>query len=321
MWLIMKKGKVVLVGTGFVGMSMAYSMLNRGGISELILIDIDKDKTIGEEMDLSHGLPFAPQKMIIKAGDYSECKDAQVVVITAGVAQKPGQTRLELAEVNAKIMKQVAESIKASGFNGVIVVASNPVDIMSYVVWKVSGLPHNQVIGSGTVLDTARLRYLMADYLNLSSQNIHAYIMGEHGDSSFVPWDHAYIGCKKVKDVMKDNGHPMEDLKKIHQSVIDAAYKIIEKKKATYYGIGMSLNRIVRAIIDDENAILTVSTYLDHKYGQDDIYIGIPAVIGKNGVRELVELSLNDYEQEKLDNSCKVIKEMRENSIDKIING
>ncbi len=317
----MKKGKVVLVGTGFVGMSMAYSMLNRGGISELILIDIDKDKTIGEEMDLSHGLPFAPQKMIIKAGDYSECKDAQVVVITAGVAQKPGQTRLELAEVNAKIMKQVAESIKASGFNGVIVVASNPVDIMSYVVWKVSGLPHNQVIGSGTVLDTARLRYLMADYLNLSSQNIHAYIMGEHGDSSFVPWDHAYIGCKKVKDVMKDNGHPMEDLKKIHQSVIDAAYKIIEKKKATYYGIGMSLNRIVRAIIDDENAILTVSTYLDHKYGQDDIYIGIPAVIGKNGVRELVELSLNDYEQEKLDNSCKVIKEMRENSIDKIING
>ena len=291
----MKKGKVVLVGTGFVGMSMAYSMLNRGGISELILIDIDKDKTIGEEMDLSHGLPFAPQKMIIKAGDYSECKDAQVVVITAGVAQKPGQTRLELAEVNAKIMKQVAESIKASGFNGVIVVASNPVDIMSYVVWKVSGLPHNQVIGSGTVLDTARLRYLMADYLNLSSQNIHAYIMGEHGDSSFVPWDHAYIGCKKVKDVMKDNGHPMEDLKKIHQSVIDAAYKIIEKKKATYYGIGMSLNRIVRAIIDDENAILTVSTYLDHKYGQDDIYIGIPAVIGKNGVRELVELSLNDY--------------------------
>ena len=317
----MKKGKVVLVGTGFVGMSMAYSMLNRGGISELILIDIDKDKTIGEEMDLSHGLPFAPQKMIIKAGDYSECKAAQVVVITAGVAQKPGQTRLELAEVNAKIMKQVAESIKASGFNGVIVVASNPVDIMSYVVWKVSGLPHNQVIGSGTVLDTARLRYLMADYLNLSSQNIHAYIMGEHGDSSFVPWDHAYIGCKKVKDVMKDNGHPMEDLKKIHQSVIDAAYKIIEKKKATYYGIGMSLNRIVRAIIDDENAILTVSTYLDHKYGQDDIYIGIPAVIGKNGVRELVELSLNDYEQEKLDNSCKVIKEMRENSIDKIING
>ena len=181
----MKKGKIVLVGTGFVGMSMAYSMLNRGGINELVLIDIDKDKTIGEQMDLSHGLPYAPQKMIIKAGDYDECKDAQVIVITAGIAQKPGQTRLELAETNAKIMKQITESIMQSGFNGVIVVASNPVDLMTYVVAKVSGLPTSKVIGSGTVLDTARLRYLMADYLKVSSKNIHAYIMGEHGDSIF----------------------------------------------------------------------------------------------------------------------------------------
>ena len=316
----MKKGKVVLVGTGFVGMSMAYSMLNRGGINELVLIDIDKDKTIGEQMDLSHGLPYAPQKMIIKAGDYEECKDAQVVVITAGIAQKPGQTRLELAETNAKIMKQITESIMQSGFNGVIVVASNPVDLMTYVVAKVSGLPTSKVIGSGTVLDTARLRYLMADYLKVSSKNIHAYIMGEHGDSSFVPWDHAYVGCKKVKDIMKDNKHPMEDLKKIHKGVVDAAYEIIEKKKATYYGIGMALNRIVRAILDNENSILTVSTYLkDGQYGQDDIYIGVPAIINSNGVRELLELNLNEYEQEKLDNSCKMIKEMREKSIDKII--
>ena len=207
----MKKGKVVLVGTGFVGMSMAYSMLNRGGINELVLIDIDKDKTIGEQMDLSHGLPYAPQKMIIKAGDYDECKDAQVVVITAGIAQKPGQTRLELAETNAKIMKQITESIMQSGFNGVIVVASNPVDLMTYVVAKVSGLPTNKVIGSGTVLDTARLRYLMADYLKVSSKNIHAYIMGEHGDSSFVPWDQAYVGCKKVKDIITSNGRFKEN--------------------------------------------------------------------------------------------------------------
>ena len=150
-------------------------------------------------MDLSHGLPYAPQKMVIKAGDYDECKDAQIVVITAGIAQKPGQTRLELAEVNTKIMKQITESIMASGFNGIIIVASNPVDLMTYVVAEVSGLPKNQVIGSGTVLDTARLRYLMADYLKISSKNIHAYIMGEHGDSSFVPWEHAYVGCKKLK--------------------------------------------------------------------------------------------------------------------------
>lgn len=317
----MKKGKVVLVGTGFVGMSMAYSMLNRGGINELVLIDIDKDKTIGEEMDLSHGLPFAPQKMVIKAGDYDECKDAQVVVITAGIAQKPGQTRLELAETNTKIMKSITKSIMASGFNGVIIVASNPVDLMTYVVSKVSGLPKNQIFGSGTVLDTARLRYLMSDYLKVSSKNIHAYIMGEHGDSSFVPWEHAYVGCKKIKDVMKDNNHPMEDLEKIHKDVINAAYEIINKKKATYYGIGMSLNRLVKAVLDDENSILTVSTYLkDGQYGQDDIYIGVPAIINSNGIRELVDLELNEEELAKLDNSCRIIKEMRENSIDKIIN-
>ncbi len=316
----MKKGKVVLVGTGFVGMSMAYAMLNRGGVNELILIDIDKDKTIGEEMDLSHGLPFAPQKMVIKAGDYDDCKDAQIVVITAGIAQKPGQTRLELAETNTKIMKEITQNIMKSGFNGIIVVASNPVDLMTYVVAKVSGLPKNQVLGSGTVLDTARLRYLMADYLKISSKNIHAYIMGEHGDSSFVPWDYAYVGCKKVINVMKDNKHPMSDLEKIHENVVKAAYEIIEKKKATYYGIGMGLNRIVRAILDNENAILTVSTYLkDGAYGQDDIYIGVPAIVNSNGVRELLTLDLNEKEQQKLNESCKIIKEMREKSIEKII--
>ena len=315
----MKKRKVVLVGTGFVGMSMAYAMLNRGGVDELILIDINKDKTIGEEMDLSHGLPFAPQKMVIKAGDYDQCKDAQVVVITAGIAQKPGQTRLELAETNTKIMKGITQNIMASGFDGIIVVASNPVDLMTYVVAKVSGLPKNQIIGSGTVLDTARLRYLIADYLNISSKNVHAYIMGEHGDSSFVPWEHAYVGCKKIYNVMQDNSHPMDDLDKIHKDVVNAAYEIINKKKATYYGIGMSLNKIVRAVLDNENCILTVSTYLQNKYGQDDIYIGVPAIINSNGIREIVDLDLNEEEQSKLNESCKLIKEMRLNSIDKII--
>lgn len=316
----MKKGKVVLVGTGFVGMSMAYSMLNRGGVNELILIDIDKDKTIGEEMDLSHGLSFAPQKMVIKAGNYEDCKDAQIVVITAGVAQKPGQTRLELAEINTKIMKQITQSIMDSGFNGIIVVASNPVDLMTYVVSKVSGLPKNQVLGSGTVLDTARLRYLLGDYLKISSKNIHAYIMGEHGDSSFVPWEHAYVGCKRIKDVMKDNKHPITTLEDIHKGVVNAAYDIINKKKATYYGIGMGLNRIVRAILDNENSILTVSTYLkDGEYGQDDIFIGVPAIVNGKGVRELVSLKLDEKEQAKLDESCKILKQMRKDSIDKIL--
>ena len=316
----MKNGKVVLVGTGFVGMSMAYSMLNRGGISELILIDIDKEKTVGEEMDLSHGLPFAPQKMVIKAGEYSDCKDAEIVVITAGAAQKPGQTRLELAEVNTKIVKQITKNIMESGFNGTIIVASNPVDLMAYVVYKVSGLPKNRVIGSGTVLDTARLRYMIAEYLNVSSKNVHAYIMGEHGDSSFVPWSHCYVGCKKLIDILEDNNTPIEELEKLHQNVINAAYEIIDRKKATYYGIGMSLNRLVRAILDDENAIITVSTYLENgEYGQNDVYIGVPAIVNKNGIRELLKLDLNENEQEQLNKSCKLIKQMREDGLENII--
>ena len=312
--------KVVLVGAGFVGMSMAYSILNQGGVDELVLIDIAKDKAIGEEMDLSHCLPYAPQKMVIKAGDYSECKDANIVVITAGLSQKPGQSRLELAVANAKIVKEITENIKASGFKGIYIVASNPVDLMTYVVAQVSGAPKSKVFGSGTVLDTARLRYLIADYLQISSKNVHAYILGEHGDSSLVPWEHCYVGCKKMIDIMKDNNHPMEDLKKIHDGVWKAAYEIIEKKKATYYGIGMALTRLVKAVLNDENSILTISSYLDHEYGQNGIYIGVPAVINKDGVKELLELKLNKEDQAKFNHSCEIMKENIKNEIDPILN-
>ena len=302
-------------------MSMAYSLLNQGGVEELVLIDVNKDKTIGEEMDLSDGLPYAPHKMKIKAGDYSECKDANIVVITAGLAQKPGQTRLELAVVNAKIMKEITQNVMANGFSGVFIVASNPVDLMSYVVAEVSGMPKSKVIGSGTVLDTARLRYLIAEYLQVSSKNVHAYILGEHGDSSLVPWDHCYVGCKKMIDIMKDNNHPMEDLKKIHDGVWQAAYKIIEKKKATYYGIGMALNRLVHAVLNDENSILTVSTYQNNEYGQEGMYIGVPAIINKDGVKEILELKLNDEDQAKFNYSCEIMKENIEKEIKPIING
>lgn len=313
--------KVVLVGAGFVGMSMAYSLLNQGGVDELVLIDVNKDKTVGEEMDLSHGLPYAPHKMKIKAGDYDECKDANIVVITAGLAQKPGQSRLELAVANAKIMKEITENVMRSGFNGVFIVASNPVDLMSYVVAQVSGLPKSRVIGSGTVLDTARLRYLIAEYLEVSSKNVHAYILGEHGDSSLVPWEHCYVGCKKIIDIMKDNNHPMEDLKKIHDGVWKAAYEIIEKKKATYYGIGMALNRLVKAVLNDENAILTVSTYQNGEYGQEGMYIGVPAIINKNGVKDILQLKLNEEDQAKFNHSCEIMKENIRNEIEPILRG
>ena len=314
------KKNVVLFGAGFVGMSMAYALLNQGGVDELVLIDVNKDKAIGEEMDLSHCLPYSPQKVKIKAGDYDECKDANVVVITAGLAQKPGQSRLELAVANTKIMKDITQNVMKNGFKGVFIVASNPVDLMSYVVAEVSGMPKSKVIGSGTVLDTARLRYLIADYLKVSSKNVHAYILGEHGDSSLVPWEHCYVGCKKMVDIMKDNNHPMEDLKKIHDGVWQAAYEIIDKKKATYYGIGMALNRLVKAVLNDENSILTVSTYQNNEYGQKGMYIGVPAIINKKGVREILQLKLNAKDQAKFNHSCEILKENIEKEIKPIMN-
>lgn len=273
----------------------------------MVLIDVDKEKAEGEAMDLSHGMPFAPSKMDIKAGNYSECKDANIVVITAGLNQKPGQTRLELAKANAKIMKDITKQVVDNGFEGIFVVASNPVDLMTYVVYKTSGFPKERVIGSGTVLDTARLRFLIGEYLQIASKNVHAYIMGEHGDSSFVPWGHCYVGCKRILDVMKENGKDIKDLDQIYNDVQQAAYEIINKKKATYYGIGISLTRLVKAILDDENAIMPVSTYQDGEYGQKGLFIGVPAVINGKGIKEIVKLELEPKDQEKFDYSSKII--------------
>jgi L-lactate dehydrogenase len=311
--------KVVLIGTGFVGMSMAYSMLNTGGIDELVLVDVDKEKTIGEAMDLSHGLPYAQSKMKIKAGDYEDCKDADIVVITAGAAQKPGQTRLELTAINAKIAKSVTEKIMISGFDGIIIVAGNPVDLMSYVVYKVSGLPANRVIGSGTILDTARLRYLISEYLGISSANVHAYMLGEHGDSSFVPWMNTYIGTKSLMEYMVERNENMDELHKIYRDVQEAAYEIIARKKATYYGIGLSLNRLVQAILNDENAIFTVSSYQQGEYLQEGLYIGIPAIVNRNGIKEVMHLNLNQNDQRKFNKSCETLKAIINKEIEPIL--
>lgn len=310
------KRKVILVGTGFVGMSMAYSILNQGnasGVNELVLIDVLKDKAIGEAMDLCHGLPCSPSHMKIKAGEYDECKDADIVVITAGLSQKPGQTRLELSTANAKIMKDITEQVVASGFKGIFLIASNPVDLMTKVVQEVSGFEPSKVIGSGTALDTARLRYLVGEYLNVSNKNVHAYIMGEHGDSSFVPWEHAYVGCKKVSDILVDAKKDLSDLDKIYIEVRDAAYEIINRKKATYYGIGLGLTKIVKTILNNTNEILTVSAYLNGNYGHKDIYIGVPAIINSEGARELLDLKLSDENQAKLDKSCEILTEYMNN--------
>lgn len=314
-----EKRKIVLVGTGFVGMSMAYSFLSTGGIDELVLIDVAKEKAVGEAMDLQHGLPYARGKMDIYAGDYEDCRDASVVVITAGAAQKPEETRLDLTAKNARIMKSVVESIMTSGFDGILVVASNPVDGMTYLAQKVSGLPKERVIGSGTILDTARLRYMMSEYLDVSSSNIHAYIMGEHGDSSFVPWTHAYVGSKSLLELLDEQGKPLSDLHNIYTNVQQAAYEIINRKKATFYGIGLSLNRLVHAILDDENVILTISAYQEGEYGQKGLYIGVPAVVNRQGIREVIRLKLNEVDQAKFNASCDTLKGINRDVIDPLL--
>ena len=317
---MIEKRKLVLVGTGFVGMSIVYSIVNEGiGVNELVLIDVLKDKAEGEAMDISDGIPCSPSHMIVKSGDYSECSDADIVVITAGLNQKPGQTRLELSEANAKIMKDITNQVVESGFNGIFLVASNPVDIMTKVVQEVSKFPTNKVIGSGTALDTSRLRYQVGKYLDISSKNIHAYVMGEHGDSSFVPWEHAYVGCKRMIDIIRDSGKNFSDLDKIYVEVRDSAYEIINRKKATYYGIGIGLAKIVKNILNDTNEILTVSAYLNGEYGHKDIYIGMPAVINSNGAREIVELDLSLENQKRLDKSCEILTEYMNQIREKIL--
>ncbi|MDD8048415.1 MAG: L-lactate dehydrogenase [Thomasclavelia sp.] len=310
--------KVVLVGTGFVGMSMAYSLMNTGGVSELVLVDVNQDKAIGEALDISDGLPYCGSHMRIYAGTYEDCSNADICVITAGAAQKPGQSRLELAGINAKITKSCTEEIMASGFNGIIVVASNPVDLMSYVAYKTSGLPASRVIGSGTILDTARLRHKLSDFLTINSSNMHAYVLGEHGDSSFVPWDNAYVGSVSLFDYCDKKGIRKEDLSEVYQEVRDAAYEIIERKKATYYGIGCALNRLVQAIINDENVILTVSCHQEGSYTDKDIYIGVPAIVNASGVKEIIKLEFSEEDQKKFDDSCDTLEQTAKENLKEI---
>lgn len=302
--------KVVLVGTGFVGMSFAYSALNKGSFETLVLIDVNHEKAVGEAMDLNHGLVFAPRKMNIYAGDYQDCKDADIVVITAGVNQKPGETRLDLLKRNAEIMKTVVKQVMASGFNGIFLVATNPVDILTYVVYEASGLPKTKVIGSGTSLDTARLRYEVAKRIHIDVRNVHAYILGEHGDSEFVCWSNANVGSKPIMDVIETiDKIKFEDLKVIADDVRNAAYEIISRKQATYYGIGMALNRIVMAILNNDHAILPLSVLNEDEYDCDKVYIGLPAVVNRNGIDHIVKLKLSDEEKVLLKKSSQILKD------------
>ena len=316
---MINKRKVVLVGTGFVGMSAAYSLINQGGVNEMVLVDVLKDKAEGEAMDLAHGLACVPNRVDIKSGDYDECADADVVVITAGMPQKPGQTRLELLKVNAKIMAEITRNCVAAGFNGVFVVATNPCDLMTYVVSEVSKFPKERVIGSGTALDSARLRYMVGTRLGVSPKNVHAYVLGEHGDSSFIPWSHAYIGCKSLKEILEDKGESEEFYDDVCNDVRQAAYEIINRKKATYYGVGLALAKIVKVILNNEDEVMAVSAYMNGNYGHKGMFIGVPVILGNEGVKEIIDIRLTDEEKKKFDESYAILESMK-SEIDNIIN-
>lgn len=310
----MKNGdlkKVALVGTGFVGMSFAYALLNSGECDQLVLIDVNKEKAKGEAMDLNHGLPFAKRNMLIFAGEYADCHDADIVVIAAGVGQRDGEDRISLLNRNYEVFKSIINPIVESGFDGIFLVATNPVDIMTKITLELSGFNPSRVIGSGTTLDTARLRYLLGDYFSIDPRNVHAYVIGEHGDSEIVPWSQAYITTKKVYDIIdSSNGRfSFEELNKISKNVTGAAQEIIKAKQATYYGIGMSLVRIVRAIFGDEKSALTVSVMLNGQYGITDVYAGLPAIIGRNGIEDIIVLDLKENERTAFIKSCNFLKE------------
>ncbi len=301
--------RVVLIGTGLVGSSYAFAMLNQGVAEELVLIDLNKEKSEGDAMDLNHGVPFAPSTTKIWFGDYSDCRMADIVVICAGANQKPGETRLDLVEKNTRIFKGIVEQIMENGFGGIIIVATNPVDILTYAAWKFSGLPKDRVIGSGTILDTARFRFLLGQYFNIDSRNVHAYIIGEHGDTELPLWSHADIAGRPLSDWVKTSeSYHKKDLEEIFLNVRDAAYHIIERKGATYYGIAMGLVRLTKAILQNENSVLTVSSYLNGEYVHEGLYIGVPSIVNRGGVRGIIELDLDEDEKQKFDHSVSVLK-------------
>ena len=292
--------KVVIVGCGNVGISYAFSLVTtKNKVDEIVLIDLNKDKTLGEAMDLTHAATYNSNKIKIKAGDYSDCNGADIVCICAGRPQEVGETRTDLIAKNYGVFKSVIGEINKTNFNGIYLVATNPLDVMTYITYKLSNFPPHKVIGSGTVLDSARLRCLISEKLEISPKNIHAYVIGEHGDSEFIPWSNAMIGLNKAKLYLTEN-----DCSKILYEVRTSAYDIINKKGNTCYGIGMCLAKITNAILENSNEIMTVSAY----NSEHDIYFGMPSILNENGVKQTLYLELSSEEQDRLIESMDCIK-------------
>lgn len=310
--------KVILVGDGSVGSSFAFAMTLKGLGRELGIIDINKKKTIGDAMDLNPVLTYNSTKLIYSA-EYSDCKDADLVVITSGAPQKPGETRLQLVDKNLKIIKDVVDNIMKSGFDGLFLVAANPVDILSYAVKEFSGFPRERVISSGTSLDSARFCDEISRFVGVDRRDITAYIMGEHGDSSFPCWSNANIAGKKATEWIAEKTDDLEVAKeKIYTNVRDVAYRIIENKGATYYGVATVLARICRHIIEDSHSIITVGACLEGEYGLSGVYMGTPCVIGRNGIEKIIEVELDEKEKELMEKSFKALKEVQDKGMAKV---
>ena len=306
--------KVAIVGCGFVGSSSAFALIQSGLFSEMVLIDVDKDRAEGETLDISHGTPFG-HPMKIYAGDYEEAADAAIIVVTAGAAQKPGETRLDLVNKNVSIFKSIIPRIREVGFEGILLIVSNPVDVLTYAAMKMSGLPQSHVLGSGTVLDSARLKEALGAHLDVDPRNVHAYIIGEHGDSELAVWSSANVSGVPLNDFCEMRGHydHLASEKKIADDVKNAAYNIISKKHATYYGIAMSVRRLCTAIMRDEKHILPVSSLMVGEYGLDDICISMPTIVGRDGVECRVPVSLSNEEYAELHRSADALKDVMSN--------
>ena len=303
--------KVAVIGCGFVGAACSFSIMQSGLFSEIVLIDSDKAKAEGEALDISHGVPFA-KPVKIHAGEYKDIQDASLVIITAGANQKPGETRLDLVKKNISIFKTIIPEIKKQKFNGILLIVANPVDILTTVALKLSGYPENKVIGSGTVLDTARLKYELGSHLNVDPRSVHAFIIGEHGDSEIAAWSSANVSGIPLNKFCEMRGHfnHEEAMKKIAKNVKNSAYEIIEKKRATYYGVAMAVKRICEAIIRDEKSILPISSSMNGEFGINNISLSMPAIIGKDGVETLVPIQLNEDEIQKLQKTAKTLQEI-----------
>lgn len=304
--------KIIVIGNGDVGSSYSFALMAQGVGSDVGIIDLDSDKVAGDVQDLTHGLAYVGPKNIYSA-EYADCFLADLVVITAGAAQKPNETRLDLVKRNARIIKSIVTAVMDNGFDGIFLIASNPVDVLTHYVKELTGFPSSKVIGSGTSLDSARLRGAVGEKFQIDPRDINIYILGEHGDTQFPVWSHGNIGGLKITEWLAQ--HPefsQEDLLTLSERVKNAAYEIISYKGSTHYGIAISLARITQAIFQDENAVLPVSVHLEGQYNSSGVCVGSNAVLNREGVREIIETPLDEEEMKKMQYSIQTLKQMQQ---------